>query len=121
MLLTLLIAIAALALTVSAGGARTVQPAKPTVCGTEPGEEVGAYSFVKAWNMRCGRAREVGSNAYERFCDPVERCSIDLNSGATIRGGERFNGWTCSLRLGYEFSRIGCEKRDRHFVQESGA
>jgi hypothetical protein len=111
----------ALMLTATAGGAQTPQPAKPTVCGTQPGEEVGAYSYVKAWNMRCGRAREVASNAYERFCDPVERCSIDPNSGATIRGGEQFNGWTCSLRLGYEFSRIGCEKRDRHFIQESGA
>jgi hypothetical protein len=82
---------------------------------------VGAYSFVKAWNMKCRRARKVAFNAYERFCEPVERCSIDPNSGDRIRGGVEFNGWDCRLKLAYEFSRIACQKGARRFVQESGA
>jgi len=93
-------------------------PAKPQVCGTPPGD--GAYSYVKAWNIGCARARRVAENALERFCDRDAGCSTPIGSGY-LRGTERFNGWDCGLKLGYEFLRVRCEKPHKRLVWETAA
>lgn len=121
LLLAALAATASLAALPTSSGAHRMEPAEFRLCGTKPGQEPGAYSFVKAWNMRCKRARKVASEAYDRFCDPVERCSIDPDTGEPIRGRVEFRAWECKLRLAYEFSRIRCEHPDRFLIQESGA
>lgn len=91
---------------------------KGEVCGTLPGE--GAYSYVKVWNIGCARARNVATTAYERFCEPPETCSIDP-VGEFVRGQVSFRGWSCGLKLGYEFSRVRCERPGKRLVQESAA
>jgi hypothetical protein len=88
------------------------------VCGVLPDE--GAYSYVKVWNISCKRARKVAGNAYDRFCEPIDRCATDPQGGY-VTGKVRFHGWKCDLKLAYEFSRVRCEKSGKRLVQESGA
>lgn len=114
-------AIAGALLLVSPAGssAQASGEAKAQVCGTQPGEEVGAYSFVKVRNMSCKRARKVAENAYDRFCE-LQDCTTDP-SGGYVRGDVAFNGWECTVKLGYEFFRVRGEKPGKRFVQESAA
>ena len=111
--------VALLAVGVPGSNARPAAAAQPDVCGTQPGDDVGAYAFVKVWNMSCARARDVAGNAYDRFCER-EDCATDP-SGGYIGGKVAFNGWKCKVKLGYEFSRARCEKQNRRLVQEFGA
>ena len=92
-------------------------PSKAEICGILPGE--GAYSYIKVWNIGCARGRKVAGNAYDRFCEPPERCATDV--GEIVKGSVRFNGWTCKVKLGYEFSRQQCAKPGKRLTQESAA
>jgi hypothetical protein len=104
-------------LLVPAGSA--AEPSKAQdVCGILPGE--GGYSYVKVWNVSCKRARKVAGNAYDRFCEPIDRCATDPQGGF-ITGKVRLHGWKCDVKLAYEFSRVRCEKAGKRLVQESAA
>ena len=106
-----------IALLVPAGSAAERSKAQD-VCGVLPGE--GAYGYVKVWNISCKRANKVAGNAYDRFCEPIERCATDPQGGF-ITGKVRFHGWKCDVKLAYEFSRVRCEKPGKRLVQESAA
>ena len=68
---------------------------------------------------RLPRARKVAGNAYDRFCEPPERCATDVDE--IVKGTVRFNGWTCKVELGYEFSRQQCVRAGKRLTQESAA
>jgi hypothetical protein len=119
--MTRLLAIAAflLALVLAApGGAAAAEPApKPQVCRDPPGN--GAYSFVRVWNISCGRAATVAGNAFSHYCD--ENPCEEPPMGGFIRGNVSFNGWDCKVKNTSEFVRAVCTKPGKRFVLESGA
>jgi hypothetical protein len=103
---------------VSATQTESTGSTKVDVCGIPPGD--GAYSYVKVWNMGCAKAKKVASRVAEDFCGPrFERCNPDV--GEFVRGHERYRGWKCGLKIGYEFFRVRCERSGKRFVQESAA
>ena len=91
--------------------------ARAQVCGVPPGD--GAYSYIKVWNISCKRASKVAGKVADQFCESSGKCSPAI--GEVNRGHERFRGWDCGLRVGYEFFRVRCERPGKRFVQESAA
>lgn len=109
---------AAVALPVASAADDGAGAAKVEQCGILPGD--GAYSYVKVWNVSCGKARKVAGRVSKEFCGPsFQRCSVAV--GETIRGRENYRDWKCGLKVGYEFFRVRCEQPGKRFVQESAA
>jgi hypothetical protein len=112
------LAVVAIGVALTAAPAQAQAPeGKAQVCGIPPGD--GAYSYIKAWNISCERASKVAGKVGDQFCDSSQKCSPAV--GEFNRGHERFRGWDCGLKVGYEFFRVRCERPGKRFVQESAA
>ena len=112
--------VAAIALVVlPSAEARRGGSGEPTVCGLLPGE--GAFSYVKAWNVSCRRARKVANEAHRRLCKSrPDGCAV-APLGGYVRGEVAVRGWECRLTIGYEYRRVRCERGEKRFVSEFGA
>ena len=87
-------------------------------CGTMPGD--GAYSFVKTENVSCRIARKVSNRAGRKFCNQPDNCDEAPGAGYD-KGRVRAKGWRCRMKVGYEFFRAECKRRDQRFIAESAA
>ena len=88
------------------------------VCGTLP--DTGYYNYIKAQNVSCKTAKKVSRKAGRNFCGHhFKNCSVD--PGETKKGHTSAKGWSCDMKIGYEFYRAECRRGNQKFVNESAA
>ncbi len=88
------------------------------VCGTLP--DTGYYNFIKAKNVSCKTAKKVSRKAGKNFCGHrYKNCSVD--PGELKKGHTTAKGWSCEMKVGYEFYRAKCRRGNQKFVHESAA
>lgn len=92
-----------------------VQGQQTRTCGTLPGD--GFYNYIVVTGVSCREGKKVATRAALKFCG--RSCSIGVNEIKT--GNVRVDGWSCSVKRGYEFSRERCRNGPSRLVQKSGA
>lgn len=88
-------------------------------CGTLPGD--GAYSYVRTKNVSCKIAQKVSNKAGRKFCGKRFQDCDRSSGGGFDKGRVRAKGWRCEMKVGYEFYRAECRRRNMKFHAESGA
>jgi len=88
-------------------GSSQAAPHYDQTCGMLPGQ--GAFSFVRAKNTTCPRARRVTRKALKKFCRSHGRCLMD-SANDFYRGKVRWNGWRCKVADGWEYIRVKCRR-----------
>jgi hypothetical protein len=86
-------------------------------CGILPGD--GAFNYVKAHDVSCRKARQIGNKAGRRFCR-AGGCNA-LPNEKPSKGRVRVGAWTCKMKVGWEAYQARCRNGDKSFLQRSGA
>lgn len=108
---------------VAAFGPSAVADAKPVSrsCGLLPGE--GAYSYIKTRGVKCRTGKKIANRARRKFCARHNSCLLQGSVPTThiYRGRVRYRGWSCRLKVGWEFIHVKCSKGRRWLLQESAS
>lgn len=93
------------------------------LCGPLLPEEIGAYSYIRTWGIRCAPAQRIAFRARKRFCKRHANCLVDpsVSIHQIHKGRISYRGWSCRVRVGYELSETRCRKRGMKFNQRSAA
>jgi len=94
-------------LSVLLAGSSEAAPRYDRTCGLLPGQ--GGFSFVRAKNTTCPRARRVTRKALKKFCRSHGRCAMYSDTDF-YRGKVRWNGWRCKAAEGWEYIRVKCRR-----------
>lgn len=111
------LAAAAVALLAAAVPAQS-QAAGKRVCGIKPGQ--GYYNLIKTRNVSCRTAKKVSKRAGRNFCGKQFR-KCNVQPGEFRKGRTKAKGWRCRMKLGWEFYRATCERRNQRFRHETAA
>ena len=104
--------VALLALSPAAGVA-----ADKRKCGLLPGQ--GAYSYVKVRNVSCSEGKKVALKAVRKFCRK-DGCDTPP-SGGIAKGSVKSKGWSCKVKVAWEFNQARCAKRNMTILYRTGA
>ena len=66
-----------------------------------------------------GREKGESRGRKELLRAPYKNCSVD--PGEFKKGHTKAKGWRCKMKIGYEFYRAKCKRRDQRFKHESAA
>lgn len=90
-------------------------------CGLLPGD--GAYSYIKTRGVKCRHAGKIAFRVQKRFCARRNRCLLQGRVATThiYQGKVRYRGWSCRVKLGWEFLSVRCRKGRKWLHRESAS
>ncbi len=110
--------VAGLLLLVAASPA-SAAPIKRT-CGLLPGD--GAFRYIKTTGVKCRDGYKITNRARQKFCAARNDCEFGpFDVEESYRGEVRYRGWSCRVKVAYEFISTRCEKGPKELFYATGA